>query len=81
MVGGAVKTTIELPDSLPIEAKMAAAERRTTIRAIGEQALRRELQEPSSPAPDRIGWVNARCGLPTDFNVADRAAIAGTYLG
>ncbi len=38
-----VKTTIELPDDLLIEAKTTAARRRTTLRALIEQSLRREL--------------------------------------
>ena len=43
-----MKTTLELPDALFIEAKAAAVRRRTTFRAIVEQALRREL----APAPE-----------------------------
>ena len=40
-----MKTTLDLPDALLIEAKTAAAHRRTTLRAIMEHALRRELGE------------------------------------
>lgn len=43
-----MKTTLELPDDLFGEAKAAAVRRRTTFRAIVEQALRREL----APAPE-----------------------------
>ncbi len=39
-----MKTTIELPDDLLIEAKSAAIRRRTTLKAIIEHALRRELR-------------------------------------
>jgi Arc/MetJ family transcription regulator len=39
-----MKTTLELDDDLLIEAKAVAARRRTTLRAIVEHALRRELQ-------------------------------------
>jgi hypothetical protein len=42
-----MKTTLELPDALLIEAKTAAARRRTTLRALVESALRREI----FPAP------------------------------
>ena len=38
-----MKTTIELDDALLIEAKAVAARRRTTLRAMVEHALRREL--------------------------------------
>ena len=38
-----MKTTLDLDDALLIEAKAAAARRRTTLRAIVEHALRREL--------------------------------------
>jgi hypothetical protein len=38
-----MKTTLELPDELLIEAKAVAARRRTSLKAIMEHALRREL--------------------------------------
>ena len=38
-----MKTTLEIPDALLIEAKTAAARRRTTLRALVESALRREI--------------------------------------
>ena len=38
-----MKTTLDLPDELLIEAKATAARRRTTLRAIVEHALRREI--------------------------------------
>ena len=43
-----MKTTLDLPDELMMEAKTIAARRRTTLRAIVEHALRRELGELSS---------------------------------
>lgn len=46
-----MKTTLELPDELLIEAKMAAARRRTTLKAIVEHALRREIR-PTETSPD-----------------------------
>mgnify|MGYP002630302891 CR=1 FL=1 len=39
-----MKTTIELPDELLTEAKATAAKRRTTLKAMFEHALRREIQ-------------------------------------
>lgn len=44
-----MKTTLDLPDDLLIEAKATAAKRRTTLRAMIEHALRRELGEINSP--------------------------------
>ena len=38
-----MKMTVELPDDLLIEAKATAARQRTTLRAIIEHALRREI--------------------------------------
>lgn len=39
-----MKTTLDLPDALLIEAKAVAAKRRTTLRAMVEHALRREIR-------------------------------------
>lgn len=44
-----MKTTLDLPDDLLIEAKTVAARRKTTLKAIVESALRREIR----PAADR----------------------------
>jgi hypothetical protein len=38
-----MKTTLELPDDLMIQAKATAAQRRTTLKAMFENALRREI--------------------------------------
>ena len=43
-----MKTTLDLPDELLIEAKTLAARRKTTLKAIVESALRREIR----PAAD-----------------------------
>ena len=40
-----MKTTLELPDELMIEAKTIAARRKITFRALAEAALRREIQQ------------------------------------
>ena len=39
-----MKTTLDLEDELLIEAKAVAARRRTTLKAMVEHALRREIQ-------------------------------------
>ena len=47
-----MKTTIELPDDLLIDAKATAAKRRTTLKAIMEHALRREIYGLKKAQPD-----------------------------
>jgi hypothetical protein len=56
-----MKTTLELPDALLIEAKAAAVHRRTTLRAIMEHALRRELGEfvPQKGSKESATELNA----------------------
>jgi hypothetical protein len=52
-----MKTTLDLPDDLLIEAKSLAARRKTTLRAIVESALRREIRpaaEMDNPDPDKF---------------------------
>lgn len=52
-----MKTTLDLDDDLLIEAKTLAARRRTTLKAIVESALRREIRpaaEMDHPAPDKL---------------------------
>ena len=74
-----MKTTIDLPDDLLIEAKKAAAERRTTLRALFERGLRRELAEPPvgkrRASKRRIRWVVAEGGLPPGLDVSDRESM------
>jgi len=59
-----MKTTIELPDDLFTEAKAEAARRRTTMKAMIEHALRREIQFPKEPGPDAPYEIN-EFGFPT----------------
>jgi hypothetical protein len=71
-----MKTTVELPDALLIAAKKRAAEDRTTLRAILERGLRRELKDrrqPSAGGAGRIRWVTVEGGLPEGLDVSDRA--------
>lgn len=46
-----MKTTVELPDDLLTQAKAVARKRRTTLKAMMEHALRREVHD-ASPSPD-----------------------------
>lgn len=51
-----MKTTLDLPDDLLIEAKTLAAKRKTTLKAIVEHALRREIRpaaEQENPDPEK----------------------------
>ena len=52
-----MKTTLELPDALLIEAKTAAARRRTTLRALVESALRREIFPATTPSTDAATFI------------------------
>jgi hypothetical protein len=52
-----MKTTLDLPDDLLIEAKTLAARRKTTLKAIVESALRREIRplaETMNPDPEKF---------------------------
>jgi hypothetical protein len=71
-----MKTTVEIPDDLLVEAKKHAAEHRTTIRALIERGLRRELGgQALAPKAKRpvIRWVTVPGGLPKGMDVSDRA--------
>ena len=75
-MGSCMKTTIDLPDDLLIAAKKLAAEKRTTIRALVERGLRKELGESENRAAHhrpRIRWVTVKGGLAPGLDVADRA--------
>jgi hypothetical protein len=48
-----MKTTIELPDSLAREARLLAAERQTTLRALVVQGLEHVLMEKQVTAKNR----------------------------
>lgn len=52
-----MKTTLDLPDELLIEAKTLAARRKTTLKAIVESALRREIRpaaDSENPDPEKF---------------------------
>ncbi|HEY8903383.1 MAG TPA: hypothetical protein VIM48_06730 [Chthoniobacterales bacterium] len=74
-----MKTTVELPDDLMVAAKKLAIERRTTLRALVEQGLRRELAMPAKPTShplERIASLNAEIwrGVDADRYVASERA-------
>ncbi len=75
-----MKTTLDLPDDLLIEAKSAAARRRISLKALIEHALRRELS-PGRPGAsgdngrifrldeDGLPYVPSRKGRVTSESV------------
>ena len=74
-----MKTTIEISDELMMRARRVALERRTTLRAIVEEALQRalgpDLQEV--PALRTVTWGPARSGRHALLDEESvRAAIA-----
>jgi len=53
-MGTHMKTTIDLPDSLLVEAKRIAAEGDTTVKALVETGLRKELRARAQSKPFRM---------------------------
>jgi len=71
-----MKTTLDLPDELLIEAKKLAAEQRRPLRAIVEEGLRMALRKPSSkPRKKRVHLITVKGGLPRGFELSDREAM------
>ena len=74
-----MKTTLDLPDDLLIEAKAIAVQRRTTLKALVEHALRRELlgvhsekedaQEAYRVEEDGLPYFSSRKGRITSEQV------------
>ena len=71
-----MKTTIELPDELLVEAKKRAAELRRPLRRLIEDGLRAQLAGGGKTARPRKGrrvrWVTVAGGLPAGVDIADR---------
>jgi predicted transcriptional regulator len=59
-----MKTTIELPDDLFADAKVTAARRRTTLKAMIEHALRRELYRDEQVRDSSDSFTIDEHGLP-----------------
>ena len=73
-----MKTTVELPDDLLVAAKKHAVESRSTLRALIERGLRRELRGVPSTRASRhsgIRWVTVDGGLPAGVDLDDRASL------
>ena len=60
-----MKTTLDLPDDLLIEAKAVAARRRTTLKEMVTRSLRREIgQLENAETPARGPFAKGINGLP-----------------
>lgn len=59
-----MKTTIELPDDLMAHAKAVAADRHTSLKAMMEHALRRELMELTSASQANLPFELNNFGFP-----------------
>ena len=74
-----MKTTVELPDDLLIEAKKRAAELRIPLRKLVEEGLRARLARPAGPrrkSRKRIRWITVKGGLPPGLDVSDRGKMS-----
>ena len=68
-----MKTTLDLPDELLIEAKKAAAEQRRPLKALVEEGLRLLLRRPQRKTQaKRVRLVTVKGGLPRNLDLTDR---------
>lgn len=67
-----MKTIIELPDAIVHQAKVIAAERRTTLRELVLQGLEHVLAEKQTKARDRARKVFAEMDRLSEFAAKDR---------
>ena len=73
MVIWLMKTTLELPDELLIEAKKAAAEQRRPLRELIEEGLRIVLQAPAKKVQaKKVRLITVKGGLPRDLDLSSR---------
>ena len=71
-----MKTTLELPDELLIEAKKMAAEQRRPLRSIIEEGLRMALRKPQLRKPaKRVRLITVKGGLPKELDLSNREAM------
>lgn len=71
-----MKTTVELPDELLIQAKQRAAEQRRPLRALVEEGLRLVLQSRSSkPQKKQVRLITVKGGLPPGLDLSNREAM------
>jgi hypothetical protein len=71
-----MKTTLDLPDELLIEAKKRAAEERRPLRALVEEGLRLVLRKPEGRQRKRqVRLVTVKGGLAPDLDLSSREAM------
>ena len=71
-----MKTTLELPDELLIEAKKLAVEQRRPLRAIVEDGLRMVLRKPETRVHKKqVRLITVKGGLPPDLDLSSREAM------
>jgi hypothetical protein len=72
-----MRTTVELPDDLFIEAKKLAAELRVPLRNLVEEGLRDRIKTRNRVGQKKgpIRWVTAEGALAADVDLSDRAAM------
>ncbi len=70
-----MKTTIDLPDDLLIQAKQRAAELRRPLRALIAEGLRLRLAQVKQRRrkPKKLRFVTVAGGLPPGLDLTDRA--------
>ena len=74
-----MKTTIELPDQLLADAKVAAVKRRSTLKAMIEHALRRELYRDERVSESGDSFTIDEHGLPL-FNKRDDTVVTNEMV-
>ena len=75
-MGTHMKTTIDIADSLLLEAKRLAAEQKTTLREIFEEGLRAALQQRQAPRKYKLkNLAVGGNGLQPPWSEDDWAAI------
>ena len=71
-----MKTTLDLPDELLIEAKKKAAEQRRPLRSLVEEGLRLVLKRPETrPRKRQVRLVTVKGGLPAGLDLSSREAM------
>ena len=71
-----MKTTVELPDELLIEAKKMAAEQRRPLRGLIEDGLRMVLRKPKTRVRKKqVRLITVKGGLPSELDLSNRGAM------
>ncbi len=71
-----MKTTLDLPDELLIEAKKQAAEQRRPLKALVEDGLRMVLRKGGArPRKKQVRLLTVKGGLPIGLDLSSREAM------